>query len=214
VLEADFLSTVAIEKPLEHLRSVYLGLSAQTLINRMLGLDYKFTLADNDLRKVSTMAAVAGVDVAYPFLDEAVIAFANALPAEAKVRGRRLRVFFKQALADFLPAEIIAKRKQGFGLPFGVWLTTHEGLGELARDSLNVLAGRGIIRPTLINALLDSKLKEHAHYHGGLVWVLMMLEQWLRHHDRARQPANWPQPTSVELQILPQPRVGVAGGEA
>jgi len=37
-----------------------------------------------------------------------------------------------------------------------------------------------IIRADFINKLLEQHLDEHAGYHGTMVWVLMMLEQWYK----------------------------------
>ena len=48
-------------------------------------------------------------------------------------------------MRGFLPDAIIAKKKQGFGLPFGVWVGRHAGLRRLALESLDSLATRGIV---------------------------------------------------------------------
>ena len=102
------------------------------------------------------------------------------LPTAYKLKGLKLRWFFKEALRGFLPDEIITKKKQGFGLPFGVWATQHEGLRRLATDSLQALAERGIVRPAFVRRLLGELLPQHPGYYGEMVWILMMLEQWLR----------------------------------
>jgi len=92
----------------------------------------------------------------------------------------QLRWFFKSALQGFLPEEIIRKKKQGFGLPFGVWANTNAALRVLATDSLRSLAERGLVRSDFVKTLLGQKLPEHPGYFGEMVWILMMLEQWLR----------------------------------
>jgi asparagine synthase (glutamine-hydrolysing) len=99
-------------------------------INRMLHLDIKFTLADNDLRKVGAMTEAAGIDVRYPLLDDAMMDFSGDVPPDWKVKGQYLRWFFKTALKGFLPDEIIDKSKHGFGLPFGVWACDYAPLRE------------------------------------------------------------------------------------
>ena len=33
-----------------------------------------------------------------------------------------------------------------------------------------------------LSALLDQRLAEHPAYYGEMVWILMMLEQWLQQH--------------------------------
>jgi asparagine synthase (glutamine-hydrolysing) len=93
-----------------------------------------------------------------------------------------LRWFFKEALRGFLPDEIIRKKKHGFGLPFGQWTLQHEPLRKLATEALGSLAGRGIVRPEFIKALLQMHLPAHPGYYGEMVWILTVLESWLQHH--------------------------------
>ena len=88
-------------------------------------------------------------------------------------------------LADFLPREIIDKSKHGFGLPFGLWMQTHPELRALANDSLSALRKRGIVQPAYIDRLLDQHRGGYASYYGVMIWVLMMLEQWLAQNSRA-----------------------------
>jgi len=180
VFTQEFLATVNPGQPLSRLNETYRQAHAQSLINQMLALDLKFTLADNDLPKVTKACELAGMEAAFPFLDDEMVAFSARLAPELKLKGTKLRYFFKEALRGFLPDEIIAKQKHGFGLPFGVWLQNHKPLQELAAESLNGLKSRNIVRADFIDKLLGQHLDEHAGYHGTMVWVLIMLEQWFR----------------------------------
>lgn len=184
VCTPEFLASVDPGAPRARLREVWADADARSLINRMLALDFQFTLADNDLPKVTRMCELAGVDVAFPMLHDPVIDFSLGLPPDHKLRGATLRWFFKEALKDFLPPEIIAKQKHGFGLPVGVWLQEHRALHELAGDSLTGLARRGIVRREFLRRLFDEQLREHAAYYGTMVWVLMMLELWFSARQR------------------------------
>jgi asparagine synthase (glutamine-hydrolysing) len=180
VLEPAFLARIDEDGPLRTQREVWNETQAGHELNRTLAFDWRFTLAESDLPKVRGTAALAGVSVGFPFLDHAVVQLSCRLPADYKLKGLKLRWFFKEALRGFLPDQIIAKRKQGFGLPFGVWTTRHAKLKALAAESLGGLADRGIVRPAFIRSLLDRRLAEHPGYYGEMVWILMMLEQWLR----------------------------------
>ena len=191
-LEPDFLASVDPSAPAAAQRETYAACSGASLVDRMLEYDWKYTLADNDLPKVRGAATLAGVGVGFPFLADEIVDFSLALPAASKVRGLKLRPFFKEALRGFLPEPIIGKRKHGFGLPFGVWLTRHDELQALARSSLAQLAGRGIVRPTFTETLVDKRLAEQPAFYGEMVWILMMLEQWLA--ARRSRPALEPKP--------------------
>ncbi len=139
-------------------------------------------LADNDLPKVVGTAALSGIRVGFPLLDDALVEFSMTLPANQKVRRLTLRHFFKESLQGFLPDEIIRKKKHGFGLPVGPWLVQDPKLNKLADRALSHLIERRLVRPELARGLVSARLTEHAGYYGEIIWVLMMLEYWLAAH--------------------------------
>ncbi|MGB0721675.1 MAG: asparagine synthetase B family protein [Gammaproteobacteria bacterium] len=177
-----FLAAVDAGSPDEQRRVVYDNAHADTMLNRMLDLDLKFTLADNDLPKVSRMCELARIGVNYPMLDDGLLDFAARLHPDYKLKGTQLRWFFKEALRGFLPDETLSKSKQGFGLPFGLWAKNHKPLNELTGDSLETLKRRGVINPEFIDTLWNTRMADHPTYYGSTVWLLMTLEQWLQQH--------------------------------
>ncbi|MYM97510.1 asparagine synthetase B family protein [Duganella vulcania] len=179
VLHPEFLSRVDESAPIGQLNDCYWQGDGLSLINRMQTLDLRYTLADNDLRKVRLACELGGVDVAFPFLSDEMLAFSARLSPKDKLNGTRLRYFFKRALQGYLPGAILRKKKHGFGLPFGHWLQRDAGLQGLVLDSLSDLKKRQIIRADFIERLMHTLVAEHPAYHGTMVWVLMMLEQWL-----------------------------------
>lgn len=186
MFDKNFLGAVDPNAPLSLLNNIYDNAKARTLINKMLAVDFQITLADNDLPKVVGMTQAAGVEARFPLLDDELVAFSTRLNPRLKLKGTKLRYFFKEALRDFLPEEIINKRKHGFGLPFGPWVRTHKPLQELVYDSLNQLKRRRIFRPEFIDGITDSYLESHPGYYGTMVWVMMMLELWHQKHiDKA-----------------------------
>jgi asparagine synthase (glutamine-hydrolysing) len=184
VFSPELLEQMDVNRPLSLLREEYGVPSTRDAVNRMLFLDWKFTLHDNDLVKVNAMCQLAGVEVAYPMLDQSVVDLSLRLPANWKVRNGQLRWFYKRAMRDFLPRQTVTKTKHGFGLPFGVWTRTHAGLRRLSEDALASLAARGYFRPEFLREALRLHREGHASYYGELVWILMVLELWLQAHSR------------------------------
>ncbi|MBL0090003.1 MAG: asparagine synthase [Ideonella sp.] len=182
VLTPEYLARINVDGPAQHQRQVWEQADTESELNRTLAFDWRYTLAESDLPKVRGSTQLAGVSVGYPMLDQGLLDFSLRLPERYKLKGLRLRWFFKEALRGFLPDEILTKKKQGFGLPFGVWMTRHDALRRLAADSLGSLSTRGIVRPDFIRELLESRIHEHPGYFGEMVWILMMLEQWLQRH--------------------------------
>ena len=150
----------------------------------MLHLDCKFTLADNDFRKVTTTCRLAGVEARFPFMDERVVDLSLRVPSELKMRRFRLRHFFKESVVDFLPEKIIEKPKHGFGLPFGEWLKTSPRLQEFVYGALSDLGARDIVRPEFVDTLIREHRGGHAAWYGTAVWVFMALEMWFRNAGR------------------------------
>jgi asparagine synthase (glutamine-hydrolysing) len=181
VFTADFRAQIDSDEPERHQREAYAFCpSSASLVNKMLAYDWRYTLAENDLPKVVGSARLAGVDVGFPFLDDRVLDLSLRLPTNYKLKGLKLRWFFKEALRGFLPDEILTKKKHGFGLPFGPWAVNHAPLNQLATESLHGLADRNIVRREFINTLLKEHLPAHPGFYGELVWIMTMLEQWLR----------------------------------
>jgi len=187
ILHPAFLNSVRTDEPIALLQQVYQSSQAPSMLNKMLELDWKFTLADNDLRKVNQMAALAGIEVRYPFLDDDLVEFSTRVPPGMKIRLMRLRDFFKRAMTGYLPKSVLQKPKHGFGLPFGIWMKSYAPLRELAYDNLSDIGKRD---SAYLDKLVKSHQSAHAHYYGEFIWVLMMLELWLKNHDARSSAAS------------------------
>lgn len=178
VFAPDFLAGVNADAPLAGQRECYGRVPNASALNRMLYLDWKITLHDNDLVKVNTMCELAGMPVAYPLLDDDVVELSCRIPSRLKIKHGKLRWFYKQAMAGFLPEAILKKSKHGFGLPFGIWLKERGPLRELAYDSVDRLKQRPYFLPGFIDEAIRMHQSGHASYYGELIWILMMLELW------------------------------------
>jgi asparagine synthase (glutamine-hydrolysing) len=182
IFEPEFLALIDAEHPYLLLRDSYRAADARHAINRMMHLDFKFTLADNDLRKVMRMCEVAGVEVQFPMLDTDLVEFSATLPPNYKVRRNALRWFFKESLKDFLPQAILQKEKHGFGLPFGLWLRTDLALRSIAKDELERFGQRGILKPTYLDRITAKHGSGDVNYYGVMIWQIISMEHWLRAH--------------------------------
>lgn len=180
VFPAEFLSRIDLGGPDKQQSAVWQEAKASSQTNLELAFDWRYTLAECDLPKVVGTTALADTEVGFPMLDNRLVDFSMRLPTSYKLKGLRLRWFFKEALRGFLPDEILTKKKQGFGLPFGVWAVKHKPLCDLAEDSLRGLVERGILRADFVDSLFSRYLQEHPGYYGEMVWISMMLEQWMR----------------------------------
>lgn len=182
VFEPDYLQALGSysvgEIPSRH----YQQAAARDHLDRLLYMDMKITIADSDLPKVTCMAELAGIQVKFPFLDRSVAEFSGRIPARLKVKGTTKRYLFKRAFRNLLPAEILAKKKHGFGIPVATWLKTDPHMREMAQDVLlsSRTWQRGYFRREFVEELFRKHQDEESPYYGDILWTLMVLELWHR----------------------------------
>ena len=171
VFEGDFLESLRDYTVLDIPALHYSEALARGHLNRLLHVDMKITLGDNDLPKVTCMSELAGIQTRFPYLDRTVAEFSGRIPARLKVKGFNKRFLFKRAFRELLPLEIIRKKKHGFGIPVAQWIRSDRRMRELARDTLLSAraAQRGYFRQSFIeelfrkNELDDSSITRRHH---------------------------------------------------
>jgi asparagine synthase (glutamine-hydrolysing) len=157
--------------------------------SRMMRFDFETYLPEDVLTKVDRMSMAHSIESRVPLLDNQVIDFAATLPADLKIRGGRRKHILKEAVRTLLPAGIIDRKKQGFGVPLGVWF--RGGLTDVFSD---VLASprtrqRGYFEPAFVDRLVHEHLSGRRD-HTLRLWQLMIFELWHRHYlDEPVSPA-------------------------
>jgi asparagine synthase (glutamine-hydrolysing) len=191
LLAPSFLSSLDPTGPWSILERHFARVTAGEELNRLMYLDMKLTIGDNDLLKVVRTAEMAGLGVRFPFLDLELVEFTTAWPGRFKVRGLDKRYLFKRAFGDLLPRETLQKRKHGFGVPTSVWLRTHPGFVDLSHDAL--LGRDSRVRKYFQAGALEGLLRLHAAdptpFYGDIVWMVLMLELWHRYHLAGGRPS-------------------------
>jgi len=109
-----------------------------------------------------------------------VAEFAMRIPAQMKLKKRRVKYVTRRLAERYLPHQLVYRRKQGFGFPLAFWL-------------------RGRLRPLLKRAIEESRLAEAAVFrtdemmrlaqehwsgandHNYRLWMLFNLEMFWRH---------------------------------
>jgi asparagine synthase (glutamine-hydrolysing) len=154
------------------------GLSA---LDRCVAIDFASYLPDDILVKLDRTAMANSLEGRAPFLDHRLVAFAARLPAELRVRGRRGKHLLRRAAARWLPRDVLAKRKKGFGIPLGRWF--RGPLAPLAADlfASRAFRERGLLQPAAARRYLDQHRRGHADY-GEVLWLMISLELWARRY--------------------------------
>ena len=148
-------------------------------LSSMLYLDTKIWLPDNLLMKGDKMTMAASLEARIPLLDDKLIEYAASIPSNIKVRPFKAKYLLKQAYADFLPSNILTRKKMGFNVPTGVWfrgeqrhLITSLLLSDRARS-------RGLFNEACVARMLREHLEGKTNYQAQL-FTLASLELWFR----------------------------------
>jgi asparagine synthase (glutamine-hydrolysing) len=181
LLTPSFREGIAVDDALEVLRGLYRQCHTPHELHRLMYLDLKIAIADNDVVKVTRASRLAGVEVSFPYLDRQLVDFTGRLPCRDKLRGRDKRYLFKRATQDLLPQAIRSKRKQGFGLPIAIWLRRDGRYRELVHDLVLSprAAGRELFNPAYVRKLIEHH-EQDAWDHAAEVHQILMLELWHR----------------------------------
>ena len=149
--------------------------------SRMMRFDFETYLPEDVLTKVDRMSMAHSIESRVPLLDNEVIDFAASLPSRFKIKDGRRKHILKETLRPLLPAGILDRRKQGFGIPLGTWF--RGGLTDLFSDVLQSPRARqrGYFEPAFVARLVKEHLAGQRD-HTLRLWALTVFELWHRHY--------------------------------
>lgn len=91
------------------------------VINRLLAVDYKTFLVDNNLVKVDRATMSVGLEGREPMLDHHVIEFLAQLPSSYKIKDGVNKWMLKEIVHRYIPKELMERPKRPFIAPLMVW---------------------------------------------------------------------------------------------
>jgi asparagine synthase (glutamine-hydrolysing) len=193
LLTDAFVETLNGTEPEAFLSNPWATSTGANDLERMLDTDIRTYLPGALLTKMDIATMAYSVEARSPFLDQELMAFAAALPAELKFDGSSGKSILKQAVRTWLPDEILERAKMGFGVPLARWFRTE--LRDLPAEVLldRASVGRGYFR----RAELERIIRDHhdcSADHSARIWSLLQLELW---HREVVEPR--PTPSSFTL---------------
>jgi len=177
-LSNDFLDIVSKEDPLVRLAGLAENVPSKDVLGRMLYIDAMTWLPDDLLVKADKMTMANSVELRVPLLDHQVLEFAASLPSRYKLHGFTTKFILKDTLKDFVPEEIIKRKKTGFPVPYQRWLRNDlkSSIKDILLDDRTI--GRGYFEKNIIEGMLNND-KGHLDY-SKEIFSLLTLELWHR----------------------------------
>jgi asparagine synthase (glutamine-hydrolysing) len=164
----------------------------RTLAGEFLGFVPDLNLAYTDKASMSE-----GVEVRVPLLDPALARFASRLHPDVKMGLAGPKTFFKQAMADRLPAALLRRTKTGFGVPLRHWL-----MGGLREPFLDIVRSRrfrerGLFHSDAVERMFGDRASRSIT-DPYLILAIVMVELWCRRFADGSQDTPLPAPMALQ----------------
>jgi asparagine synthase (glutamine-hydrolysing) len=142
-------------------------------------VDARLSLSDDLLTYGDKMSMATSIEARVPFLDLDYMRVVEALPPSLRIRGRTQKYIHKRAIAKWLPAEVIGRRKRGFETPVDRWFRTE--LSGYVRNTLlaHDSACRLYFRPAAVERLIQEHVTGRQD-HRRQLFTLLTFELWHR----------------------------------
>jgi asparagine synthase (glutamine-hydrolysing) len=143
-------------------------------------LEIRSSLPDELLMFGDKLSMAHGLEVRVPYLDRTVVEFAERLGADMKIRGRTGKWLHREVCRQFLPPEMLGRKKRGFAVNVvDQWFDSSlEGaLPSLLLDDGSLMFE--LLERKAVRALLDDH-RSGRHDNHKVLFSLVMFEQWLR----------------------------------
>jgi asparagine synthase (glutamine-hydrolysing) len=150
----------------------------QPLLSRLLYVDSKAWLPDDLLLKADKMTMATSVELRVPFLDHKIVEFAASLPPAYKIHKGEGKYILKKLMEQYLPKEIIYRKKMGFTVPTQRWFASD--LLSPAKDIVfsKRLMDTGWFQRKYLETMFDRHSKGKEDY-SRRIFSLLILYHWL-----------------------------------
>jgi len=175
-------------------------------LQRYLNFDQRYYLPDDILYKVDRISMAHSIEVRPPFLDPRIVAFANSLPDDFKLRGAESKYVLRRLMSDKLPQSVLQRPKIGFDIPIHHWFRSI--LRPLLLDTLSqkAITRTGLFNWPVVEKLIDDHQSKRANlgYHlWGLVTLLLWMRKWnVELPSKLREPSRAAEPVTDEVGLF------------
>jgi asparagine synthase (glutamine-hydrolysing) len=151
------------------------GWLSQVSIADYLGYTQSVLLKDAD-----QMSMAASLELREPFFDNDLVEYVLNIPDEFKYPDYPKKLLV-ESVEDLLPPEIVFRKKQGFVLPYDLWLRNE--LKDFCENKIRRLAARNYFASEPLLQLWEQFLHRQAKIRWADIWIFVVLEHWLEKND-------------------------------
>ena len=142
-------------------------------------LDMKTYLVDDILTKVDRASMAQSLEVRVPFLDHHLVEWLMTVPSTHKLHNGVGKAMLKAAMKDFLPHDVLYRKKKGFSVPLADWM--RGPLKERVASMMNSerLGDSGFIDMDYLSRMCSDH-QRGARDNSTAIWSVLMFDSFLR----------------------------------
>lgn len=175
--QVNSLLNKEITKSLVYRKQVVKEMDARHDILARLSVQDQKTYLISILNRQDKMSMGASIEARVPFLDYRVVEFANEIASSSKIKRFNTKLIVKKVAEDYLPQEVIYRRKSGFGVPMAKWFRERNGLGGVTERLVNEGRLNGYLNKEMLVKLFYEHKKEQAD-HSEILWTTVNFLLW------------------------------------
>lgn len=131
------------------------------------------------LRDTDQMSMAHSLEVRVPFLDHELVQRVLSIPSAEKL-GDIPKPLLIKSLHGLLPEEVIARKKQGFTLPWEYWLKNE--LFTFVEGELQKIKHLDLLCEMEVDSLWNHFKSGNPSVHWSRIWTLVVLSSWIDQH--------------------------------
>ncbi|MDP3766173.1 MAG: asparagine synthase (glutamine-hydrolyzing) [Nanoarchaeota archaeon] len=142
---------------------------------QLMYFDAKTYLPEDLLMKPDKMCMANSIEARVPYLDYRLVEYAFSIPSSLKLRNNTTKYILKKALRNYLPKDIIYRKKQPFQMPLDQWLSKElkDYFFELMQEPIN----SKLFNKSYIKKIFDNYNSSKLYY-GRQLWSLGIFNIW------------------------------------
>ncbi len=154
-----------------------------TALDHIFRFDVKRYVACDLLQLCDNMTMAHSLEARVPFCDVDLVAEMARTPAALRFQGYKLKPILRDIARDYLPGEILNRRKQGFMIPIGRWFR-HDLKDYMESQFAADFLPAALDRPSVRSLWDQHKSGQSNNTH--VLWAILLLAGWLK--NRGKRP--------------------------
>lgn len=136
--------------------------------------NFKLSLPEDMLVKVDRMTMSHSLETRAPFIDYRLVEYMYRVPKDIKMKGFQRKSVLRDTVGKRLPADVRQAGKKGFVVPLRDWFrdpASAKFLESLWKSDWG-------LNQNLVRQIVTENTTGKAD-HGNLIWLLLLLKQWM-----------------------------------